>query len=117
MQELTIEQRSILAKKLEELELELEKSLETSTENARPVELDNPIGRLTRMDAIQQQNMAKAAKEANKLRLRAVKQARVAINEGSYGECSSCGEYIPFARLLARPESSFCVACKEATER
>ncbi len=36
------------------------------------------------------------------------------IQEGNYGECSSCGEPIAPARLEARPTSTMCVACKSA---
>ncbi|WP_415713596.1 TraR/DksA family transcriptional regulator [Maridesulfovibrio sp.] len=30
-----------------------------------------------------------------------------------FGECEECGEGIPIARLLALPESRFCVHCAE----
>ncbi len=39
------------------------------------------------------------------------------IDQGSYGECESCGDEIGAKRLVARPVASLCIACKDEQER
>ena len=75
------------------------------------VELDLPIGRISRVDALQQQAMAEAEKRRAKERLKAVEAALEFHQEGDYGFCKACGEPLSFARLKARPESPLCVLC------
>ncbi len=45
--------------------------------------------------------------------LRDVIKALDRITSGKYGTCKYCKQQIPVQRLLARPESSSCVNCKE----
>ena len=113
---LSTEQLTFLGKDLLELKDRLEAALSSNTQNSKPVELDLEIGRLTRMDAIQQQHMAKAGREANRLKLKQIEAALLRLENETYGECISCGENIAFARLKARPESQQCVECKERKE-
>lgn len=39
------------------------------------------------------------------------------LDHGTYGQCDSCGNAIPPARLAALPYASLCVACKSRQER
>lgn len=39
------------------------------------------------------------------------------IDEGTYGQCASCGNDIAQARLEARPMATLCVTCQERLER
>ncbi len=91
--------------------------LDRSREGARPVSLDEPIGRLTRMDAIQQQSMSAANRRQLDLRLRQVVQALGLVQRGDYGLCRRCEGAIGYARLCARPESPYCLACQDAIDR
>jgi DnaK suppressor protein len=75
------------------------------------VDLDLPIGRISRIDAIQQQAMAEAEKRRSAQRLIAVDAAISFFEEGEYGFCKACGEDMPFGRLRARPETPLCVPC------
>jgi len=117
MSQLADSQLRELADDLRALQDELRSLLELSAEGAKPVDLDAPIGRLTRMDAIQQQTMAAANREASKLRLSLVGAALSAIEEGDYGDCAGCEEPIEFRRLKAKPEARMCIACQGARER
>ena len=38
------------------------------------------------------------------------------IQDGTFGICESCGEDISFARLKARPVTSYCIHCKSKME-
>ncbi len=69
------------------------------------------VGRLSRMDALQQQAMAQATqkrREAEKQRIRA---ALVRLDEGEWGWCLTCGEAIAEARLNHDPSVAQCVGC------
>ncbi len=111
-------QRDALERELSRLAQALEAALAGSAEAARPVELDQPaLGRVSRVDAMQQQEMIAAGREAQRARLQQVRAALQRITEDEYGECARCGEAIDFARLEVRPESLFCVACQSARER
>ena len=92
---------------------ELEESLKTLKEAAKPVDLNQPIGRLSRMDAMQQQQMALSSKNQMELALKLVKQAFKRLENDEYGICLSCEEQIAEKRLIARPETPFCTNCQK----
>ena len=101
---------------LESLESELREQLAAVERGSAPVSLDEPIGRLSRMEALQQQQMAKANASAAKARLQLIARAFEAIERDEYGECRRCEEPISLRRLRARPESPLCLRCQSARE-
>jgi DnaK suppressor protein len=110
--ELTQAQEQELSEKLRELEAKLEQQLATGASAASTVELDqSAVGRLSRMDAIQQQAIAKATQQNLEIRLQQCRAARSALASGEYGYCRRCDEPIGFRRLSAAPEAPFCVRC------
>ncbi|NOY90219.1 MAG: hypothetical protein GXP55_03340 [Deltaproteobacteria bacterium] len=117
MAELTKTQRGELVESLRALVVQLAELLESTREDSKPVDLDQPIGRLSRMDAMQQQSMAQAARRGHELRLKQVRAALAAVEAGEYGDCRSCEEPIGYGRLKARPETPFCVACQSSREQ
>ena len=80
------------------------------------VDLEQPIGRVSRVDALQQQQMAAARHRRHELQLKQVNVALLAVAEEEYGYCKRCGEPIGYPRLRARPESPCCVACMAIIE-
>ncbi|MDP6979863.1 MAG: TraR/DksA family transcriptional regulator [Myxococcota bacterium] len=111
-------ERDELQRDLETLRGELRDAIEGSEQDARPVELDQPaVGRVSRIDAIQQQKMLEANRNAQRARLAQVHAALDRFAEDEYGDCVACGETIGFARLKARPESLYCIACQSAREK
>ncbi len=90
--------------------------LDTNREETQPVGLDQPIGRLTRIDAIAQQKMALASRAMQLTRLRLIDAALKSHAEGEYGMCRLCGSDIGWRRLDARPETPFCLDCQEDLE-
>jgi DnaK suppressor protein len=116
MEELDPEQTAELATDLRALRDELQALLELSEESARPVDLDQPIGRISRVDAMQQQSMARATREGHRLRLDQVKLALAALGEDEYGLCRRCEEPIGFKRLKAKPETPLCIVCQGRME-
>ncbi|MEX0937340.1 MAG: TraR/DksA C4-type zinc finger protein [Pirellulales bacterium] len=79
--------------------------------------MDSSVGRLTYIDAYQQQQVALHAKRQLESQLAAVRAALERIKAGTYGACVECGNRIPPERLEFVPESPFCVACKERSGR
>ncbi len=94
----------------------LQELLDSSSESSKPVALDEPIGRLSRMDALQQQHMAIASRQSQTKRLQLLQNALQAIEREDYGECRLCEEPIGYPRLKARPETPFCLGCQGRSE-
>ncbi len=115
--ELTSEQIEERRRALVLLEAELRELLQATKEGTQVVELDEPIGRLTRMDAIQQQHMSAANRRSVDLRLRQVLQALELIERDEYGLCRRCEDPIGIRRLEARPESPYCLDCQDEIDR
>lgn len=102
---------------LNKLKEGLLEDLQRGEQAAGVVELEqNKVGRLSRMDAMQQQAMQKASQDLIRKRLVQVERALDALNEGDYGYCHECGEDIAAERLEVRPETLVCVACQEKLE-
>jgi len=95
---------------------ELMMAIQTAENRTDVVDLDQEIGRLSRMDALQQQKMAEAETARHKMRLKTVNQALRSFEEDEYGFCKRCGELIDVRRLKARPESPCCVPCLRVVE-
>ena len=117
MDALTEAQRVSLRRALEVLEGQLANAHEASADGAAPVDLDEPIGRISRMDAIAQQRMVEASRASMQRRLQQVRAALRRFEEDEYGDCASCGEPIAQRRLKAQPEAPFCLGCQEQRER
>ena len=113
MDELTDEQITELKAVLVGLREELKQLLDATREGTKPVDLDEPIGRLTRMDAMQQQSMSAANRRSYNLRLQLVQQALTAVERDEYGICRRCDAPIGYKRLTVRPESTFCIGCQD----
>ena len=90
--------------------------LERTSSEVRPVDLGLPIGRLSRMDAMQMQGMAQLNRRQLEIRRQRITVALAALDEASYGSCRACKAAIGLARLEAQPEVPFCLACQESFE-
>lgn len=97
----------LLALRQETLEV-----LKKGNEATKTVELDQAMmGRLSRMDAMQQQEMALASKHRREKRILQIDQALKRMEEGEFGYCLSCGEEIAFKRLDLNPVVLTCINC------
>lgn len=109
---LTKQQKDELRRLLENLCKETAEQVQQLEESSRPVSLDESIGRLSRMDAINQQNMALAAFESAKQRLTMLQAALTRLDdEEVYGICLLCKKPISWERLKAKPEALACIKC------
>jgi DnaK suppressor protein len=78
----------------------------------KPVMLDQQsVGRLSRMDALQGQAMAKAMQGRREGRIRAIDAALERLSGEDFGWCEDCGEFIGVKRLDLDPTLLLCVSC------
>ncbi|MDG2087986.1 MAG: TraR/DksA C4-type zinc finger protein [Arenicellaceae bacterium] len=90
---------------------------ELSRQASSTVELDQTrVGRLSRIDAMQMQEMSKATDARRSGELRRVTAALARIDSGDYGYCVECGETIPAARLKIDMAATHCVPCASTTD-
>jgi DnaK suppressor protein len=91
---------------------ELDGLSKTSKSGRAPVILDQQsVGRLSRMDAMQQQSMDLAREERRQQRLGILAAALQRIEADDYGYCLRCDEPIKDARLKIDPAVLTCVSC------
>ncbi len=91
---------------------ELEALAAAAAESRRPVELDQSrVGRLSRMDALQDQAMALETERRRNIEHRRIEAALGRLAEGEYGYCLGCGEAIEAKRLELDPTAPQCVDC------
>ena len=90
----------------------LERSLKATAAAARPRDLEqDTVGRLSRIDALQNQGLSQNLAAREKAQLKAIMDALQRLEDGSYGSCTGCGGGIPYERLLIYPEALACQAC------
>ncbi len=85
---------------------------------AQTVELDQTtIGRVSRMDALQGQAMAKESQQRRTIQLQRIEASLQRIENGMFGICLRCGEDIPVKRLAFDPTTPLCIACASQGEK
>lgn len=91
---------------------ELDEEERISSESRAPVALQqDSAGRLSRMDALQQQAMAQATQRRRAAEQQRIRAALARLDEGEWGLCLTCGEKIADARLRHDPSVTQCVGC------
>lgn len=109
---LTSEQIDHFSHELRQRQAELKARDKEGASWRGPVELDQQsVGRLSRMDAMQQQEMAQAETRRRTSDLARIEMALNRIAEGEYGWCADCGEAIAYRRLEIDPAAHLCIAC------
>ncbi len=93
---------------------EIEQLNNDSIEAAGTVVLDqSKVGRLSRMDALQAQQMAQETVRRRQIQLQKINTALRRMNAGEYGYCLICDEEIAVARLDFDPASTRCIGCMD----
>ena len=93
---------------------ELEAISQSSKQATKTVALDQTrVGRLSRMDALQQQAMARESERRRLLDLDKITAALARLDAGDFGWCLRCDEEIAPARMDIDPTSTLCVKCAE----
>jgi len=92
----------------------LEQAEATAADAVGTVEVDQArVGRLSRMDALQTQQMALENSRRRQLQIARADGALRRIESGEYGDCFKCGKAIDPRRLEADPTHTRCIDCVE----
>jgi DnaK suppressor protein len=97
--------------KIEAEILKTEEKIAEYSELTRPVEPENAIGRISRMDAIHNKSVVEAALRKSKEKLEKLNIALPKIDDDDFGLCIRCHKPIPLGRILIMPQARICVAC------
>ena len=93
-------------KKTEELILDYK-------ESTKPISPENAIGRVSRMDAINNKSVVEAALRKAEEKFNKLKLVLDKVNDADFGLCMRCGNPIPIGRILLMPQSRNCVRCAQ----
>ena len=85
--------------------------IEEYREITKPIAPDVAIGRISRMDAINNKSVTEASLRQAEEKLRNLNRVLSRIGTRDFGICIKCGKPIPAGRILVRPESLTCVNC------
>ena len=83
------------------------------SELCKPISPENSIGRISRMDAINNKSVVEAALRKSKEKMSQLKAIQNDISNSDFGNCKKCQKEIPFGRLMLQPQSKFCVICAD----
>ncbi|MFU8780830.1 MAG: TraR/DksA family transcriptional regulator [Kiritimatiellia bacterium] len=97
--------------KLLALRTELEAQIAQTAEERAPVTVDGRMGRISRGDAMQVQQMAIETNRRREQQLSRIQTALERMRSGTYGLCGRCQQPIAAARLDAMPDVVMCVNC------
>jgi len=89
----------------------LQKEIIDLEESATPISPENSIGRISRMDAINNKSVVEASLRNRKKKLSKLQLALSKVYQKGFGECTSCGSQINPKRLMLMPQSDKCVRC------
>ncbi len=105
--------RKELKTKIEQAIASTEEKVKSLEELTKPISPENSIGRVSRMDAINNKSVAEASLRSTRQKLSKLKVALSRIDNEDFGNCAFCKNPIRPARLMYMPESSRCVRCAD----
>ena len=111
-------QKQELLSLLQSNKAKLEQQLLDSESATGVVTLDqSSVGRVSRVDAMQQQSMAVSTRTKAKISLRKVLKALKRLDTEDFGFCGQCDEQIEFNRLKVQPQASHCLKCQDQLDQ
>ncbi len=113
---MTEKQKEELVDIIEKEMVKLKKKIEELKEFTRPVEPDCAIGRISRMDAINNKSIYDASIQNSRNRLAQLENILQMKDDDSFGVCIKCHRNIPVERLRIRPEIRLCASCLNRSE-
>lgn len=110
---MTTEQRAELKEKIIAAIAKTVDEVNRLEEATQPISPENSIGRVSRMDAINNKSVAEAALRSARKKLGNLRLALIKVDLPGFGICSRCKQPIPTARLMYMPQSTRCVRCAD----
>ncbi|GJM35609.1 MAG: dksA/traR C4-type zinc finger family protein [Saprospiraceae bacterium] len=110
---MTKEEREVLKQRILEQITQTEKEIVHLEEATQPISPENSIGRISRMDAINNKGVSEATLRSARRKMSNLQFALNKIDSPEFGICSRCKSPIPPARLMFMPQSDRCVRCAD----
>ena len=105
------QEKQVIKEKIENDIVQLTTQISTPKEKVKPISPDCGLGRLTRLEAMEEQDVNNKVLDESRLRLIRLNNALQRINKPMFGICIECEESIGLGRMSVRPESVRCVNC------
>jgi len=104
------QKKEVITKVFEEIK-KTEKTIEEYKEQTKPIAFDKAVGRLSRMDAINNKSITEAALRQAESKLNNLKHVLTQVDKEGFGLCAKCKNPIPIGRMFLMPQTSHCVNC------
>lgn len=103
--------KELIRQKIAEEIIKTEKRISEYKEMTQPIAPENAIGRLSRMDAINNKSVMDAGLRQAEQKLDKLKYVATQVDSDNFGLCKKCNRPIPLGRILLMPQSLYCVNC------
>lgn len=101
--------KAILVQEIDKTKIAIaEYKLET-----QPIAPDDSIGRISRMDAINNKSIVVAALRTQEKKLVGLLRVQGELGLDDFGRCRKCHREIPIQRIVLVPHNKFCVNCAQ----
>tara|TARA_Y100000589_G_C27197271_1_gene647500 strand:+ start:5251 stop:5583 length:333 start_codon:yes stop_codon:yes gene_type:complete len=108
---LTQEEKRDIQERINNKMSDLKERIDEYKELTKPIPPSEAIGRVSRMDAINNRSVNEAALIQLKNQVQGLENALKRLGEDKFGRCISCGEKIPIGRIIIMPGAIRCVRC------
>lgn len=108
---MTKEERSFLKLRIDEEIKRLKSEIESLRSKIKPVSPEHSLGRLTRMEALNEKSVNESILLKSEQRLKKLLFVKDRVESDDYGICNLCDEEIPYERMKIIPESTICLEC------
>jgi len=105
------EEKQQLKDKIEELIVKYEHDIKETEKMTQPITPENSLGRISRMDAINNKSVMEASLRNKISKRNKLKSALIQIEKEGFGACLNCKKQINPKRLMFMPESTKCIHC------
>lgn len=105
--------REILMRRREEIV----KTADITKEQGMGFSLDDLPDEADLASSESEQSMSLRLRDRERVLLKKIDKVLKKMEDGTYGDCESCGEEIGIKRLEARPVTDLCIRCKEEQEK
>lgn len=103
--------RELIRIRIQERLIKVKGEIAELKELTKPISPENSIGRISRMDAINNKSVNEAALRNALIKFKNLKIAAQEIDTEDFGNCKACGNAIAEGRIMFMPESTKCMAC------
>jgi len=107
------EDKAILKVKIEDMIVKYEHDIKETEKMTQPISPENSLGRISRMDAINNKSVMEASLRNKISKRNKLKMALTQIDKEGFGSCLNCKKIINPARLMYMPESTKCIKCAD----